>query len=174
MVPKDRSQHRSLHYTYPNYDVSALSKAVCGHQAWRLDQVRFYTGVSNASDDAYWNRFWAGKLRTVSRQGCNHFRRPLRCREKTVRLPGGREHTFSIQRIKPRSMATVITASFRASSVSRVRRAFRRLWATGSTAGPRCTGSMLLISTGSCLRKVPQSLVSRGRRRGPSNIGPVA
>ena len=57
-----------------------------------------------------------------------------------------------------RSMATAITASFRASSASRVRRAFRPMWATGSIAGPRCTGSMLPISTGWRLRRVPREL----------------
>jgi nucleoside-diphosphate-sugar epimerase len=48
-----------------------------------------------------------------------------------------------------RSMATVTTPLFRFLSGSRVRRALRRTWATGSTAGPLCTGSMLLISTAS-------------------------
>ncbi len=47
-----------------------------------------------------------------------------------------------------RCRATAITASFRVSSASRAKRAFRRMWATGSTAGPRCIGSMLRISTG--------------------------
>ena len=42
------------------------------------------------------------------------------------------------------------------SSASRVRRAFRRMWVTGSTAGPRYTGLMLRISSGSRLRRVPQ------------------
>ena len=41
-----------------------------------------------------------------------------------------------------RSMATAITASFRASSTSRAKRAFQRMWVTGLTAGPRRTGSM--------------------------------
>jgi hypothetical protein len=30
------------------------------------------------------------------------------------------------------------------------------MWVTALTAGPQCTGSMLLIFTGSCLRRVPQ------------------
>ena len=44
---------------------------------------------------------------------------------------------------------------YRRSSRWRVRRACRRMWATGSTAGPRCTGSMLPISTGWRLRRAP-------------------
>ena len=39
---------------------------------------------------------------------------------------------------------------------SRARRAFRPMWATGSTAGPRCTGSMRLNFTGWRWRRVPQ------------------
>jgi hypothetical protein len=52
-----------------------------------------------------------------------------------------------------RSMAMATTASFRLSSASRVKRASRRMWVTGSTAGPRCTGSMLPTSSGLALEK---------------------
>jgi hypothetical protein len=38
------------------------------------------------------------------------------------------------------------------------------MWVTGLTAGPRCTGSMLLIFTGSCLRRVPQGPGITGSR----------
>jgi NAD(P)-dependent dehydrogenase (short-subunit alcohol dehydrogenase family) len=54
------------------------------------------------------------------------------------------------------STAPAITASFRRSSALRVKRAFRRIQAMDSIAGPRCTGSMLLISTSSYLRSVPE------------------
>lgn len=37
-------------------------------------------------------------------------------------------------------------------------RALRPMWEMGSTAGPRCTGWMRLLSTGSCLREVPREL----------------
>lgn len=56
-----------------------------------------------------------------------------------------------------RFTAMVIAASFRLSSPSRVKRAFRRMWMTGLTAGPQCIGSMLPISSGWRLRRVPQA-----------------
>ena len=52
-------------------------------------------------------------------------------------------------------MATAITPSFHSSAVSLVIRVFRRMWATGSTVGLRCIGSMLRVSSGWCSRRVP-------------------
>jgi hypothetical protein len=65
-------------YTFPNYDVVALATAVCATRGWRLDQVRFYTGVPNSADNAQWSAFWAAKLLRMSRQGVVTFKRPLR------------------------------------------------------------------------------------------------
>ena len=55
------------------------------------------------------------------------------------------------------SMATATTASFLLSSPWRVKRALRRMWATGATAGPRCTGWMLPASSGWRWRKAPRA-----------------
>ncbi len=52
------------------------------------------------------------------------------------------------------STATAITALFRFLSASHAGRALRPTLEMGSTAGPRCTGSTLLIFTGSCWRRV--------------------
>lgn len=81
-------------YTYPNYDFPALAMAVCASNGWQLEQTRFYTGIPDASDDSFWNYFWAGKLRTLSRQGVQVFSRSLRYRNKVVRLPDGSTHAF--------------------------------------------------------------------------------
>ena len=81
-------------YTHPNYDILALSRAVCARQGWHLIQPRFYTGIPNHEDDAFWNHFWVAKLRTISWQGCHVYSRPLRYRNKTVRVPDGTEHSF--------------------------------------------------------------------------------
>lgn len=81
-------------YSYPNYDVYALATAACRAPGWTLVQTRFYTGVPAASDNAFWNHFWSGKLLALSRQGCVTFSRPLRYRNQRIRLPDGREHTF--------------------------------------------------------------------------------
>jgi uncharacterized LabA/DUF88 family protein len=81
-------------YTYPNYDFPALANAVCAASGWQLNQARFYTGIPDASDDPFWNYFWAGKLLNLSRQGAIVFSRSLRYRNKTVKLPNGSTHAF--------------------------------------------------------------------------------
>lgn len=81
-------------YTYPNYNPSALASAVCGEHGWNLVQTRFYTGVPDPEDDAFWHRFWSQKKLAMSRAGVVVFSRPLRYRNKTVVLPDGRQHSF--------------------------------------------------------------------------------
>lgn len=81
-------------YTYPNYNVKALATAICGKQDWRLVQTRFYTGIPALSDNPFWHKFWSAKLATMGNQGAHIFTRPLRYRNKTVKLPNGTEHTF--------------------------------------------------------------------------------
>lgn len=81
-------------YTYPNYDIRKLSECVCRQMNWNLLQARFYTGVPDRSDDAFWNQFWAAKLAAMGRQGVEVYSRPLRYRNKTVRVQGGATYTF--------------------------------------------------------------------------------
>jgi uncharacterized LabA/DUF88 family protein len=83
-------------YLYPNYDVAALTRVVCGQQGWRLEQTHFYTGIPDAADDSFWNHFWTAKLAAMGRLGVRVFSRPLRYRNQTVRLPGGGSHTFLV------------------------------------------------------------------------------
>lgn len=84
----------SFGYTYPNYNVLGLAGELCAAQGWQLVQVRFYTGIPDASDDPFWHHFWTHKLATMGRQGVVVFSRPLRYRNRTVRLPDGTQHTF--------------------------------------------------------------------------------
>lgn len=81
-------------YPFPNYDVIALSQAICLKAGWTLKEVRFYTGIPHQQDNAFWNYFWSGKLAVMGRQGVQVFSRPLRYRNKRVRLPDGSIHTF--------------------------------------------------------------------------------
>ncbi|MGB6874963.1 MAG: NYN domain-containing protein [Candidatus Acidiferrales bacterium] len=81
-------------YSYPNYDVNALSHSLCGARGWDLIQVRFYTGIPDASDDPEKNHFWSGKLAVMGKQAVEVFSRPLRYRNKKVRLPDNTTHTF--------------------------------------------------------------------------------
>jgi hypothetical protein len=81
-------------HVYPNYDPVALSNAVCVSKGWRCAQVRFYTGVPDAADNAFWNHFWVAKGAQMGRQGVHVCTRPLRYRNKQVKLPDGSIHTF--------------------------------------------------------------------------------
>lgn len=83
-------------YTYPNYDVTALARRVCEEREWELKQVRFYTGVPAAQDNAFWNRFWQAKLPVIGREGTWIYSRPLRYRNKTLQSREGRWHTFLV------------------------------------------------------------------------------
>jgi uncharacterized LabA/DUF88 family protein len=83
-------------YHYPNYDVTALSNAICQSQNWNLASVRFYTGIPDATDDPFWNSFWTAKLAQMGRQRVCVYSRPLRYRNQTVRLPNGQAVTTLI------------------------------------------------------------------------------
>src|SRR5712692_405128 len=84
----------SFGHSFPNYDVRALSEAVCQSAGWRLAQVRFYTGIPDPADDPRWHQFWSGKLAIMGREGVRVFSRPLRYRNRTVKLPDGTQHTY--------------------------------------------------------------------------------
>jgi uncharacterized LabA/DUF88 family protein len=84
----------SFGYSYPNYDVLALARAVCAGSGWDLVQTRFYTGVPSPQDDAFWNYFWSHKLAQLGRQGVFTYSRPLRYRNRVVKLPDGTEHSY--------------------------------------------------------------------------------
>jgi uncharacterized LabA/DUF88 family protein len=81
-------------YTYPNFDPSALARETCTRQGWKLDQVRFYTGIPDPADDPFWSHFWLHKLAMLGRQGVVVYSRSLRYRNRRVRLPDGIEHTY--------------------------------------------------------------------------------
>jgi uncharacterized LabA/DUF88 family protein len=81
-------------HKFPNYDPVALSQAVCASKGWQCEQVRFYTGVPDPSDNPFWNHFWVAKGAQMGREGVYVFTRPLRYRNKEIQLPGGGTHTF--------------------------------------------------------------------------------
>ncbi|WP_374652407.1 NYN domain-containing protein [Dongia sp.] len=81
-------------YTFPNFDVKLLAERVCVDQGWKCEGVRFYTGVPDASDNAFWNHFWTAKGAQMGRQGVHLFTRSLRYRNKQVKLPDGTIHSF--------------------------------------------------------------------------------
>jgi len=83
-------------YSYPNYNVRALAERVCQAKGWSLLSVHFYTGIPDASDDASWNHFWTAKLTQMARTGVHTFSRPLRYRNRSVRLPDGQIQTVLV------------------------------------------------------------------------------
>ena len=57
------------------YDVVKLADALATRISGRtLAEVRFYTGVPTARQDAFWNRLWNNKLRHIGRQGVHVYR----------------------------------------------------------------------------------------------------
>lgn len=76
-------------YPFPNFDVKKLAQHVCLLRGWQLDQVRFYTGFPDASDNPFWNHFWMAKLAQMGREGIHVYSRPLRYRNQTIVLQDG-------------------------------------------------------------------------------------
>jgi uncharacterized LabA/DUF88 family protein len=76
-------------YTYPNYDVDALARAITGFQGWQLAQTRFYTGIPDRIQNPPWHRFWSRKLAVMGRQGVIVFARQLKYRDRLVRRADG-------------------------------------------------------------------------------------
>jgi uncharacterized LabA/DUF88 family protein len=81
-------------YRYPNYDVAALAREACKSNGWELTEARFYTGIHDAAAIPFWNAFWVKKTAQMGQTGVRVVTRPLRYRNKSVRLPDGTEHTF--------------------------------------------------------------------------------
>ena len=80
-------------YTFPNYDPLKLAQEVCNWQQWRLDQVRFYTGVPAVEDSPRWHAFWRAKLAQMGRLGVWTYSRQLQYRKKYL-LQNGVKHTY--------------------------------------------------------------------------------
>lgn len=78
---------------YPNFDSGKLAEGVCSLQGWSLVETRFYTGVPDARDNAFWNHFWTAKLAQMGREGVVTFSRSLRYRNQAIKLPDGSTHT---------------------------------------------------------------------------------
>lgn len=87
------SVREAFGYTYPNYDPLLLSRKVCQLNNWILAGTRFYTGVPDTRDNAFWNAFWAQKMAVMGRQGINVYKRSLRYRNHRIKLPDGTEYT---------------------------------------------------------------------------------
>jgi uncharacterized LabA/DUF88 family protein len=83
-------------YSFPNYDVAALTRALCTTKGWTLCQSRFYTGVPAPADKPFWSQFWRAKLATMANQRVHVFSRRLRYRNQTILLPDGQPRTVLV------------------------------------------------------------------------------
>ena len=81
-------------YIFPNFDIRLLASEMCAAQGWDVIECRFYTGIPNPGDNAFWNSFWVKKTAQMGRAGIKVFTRPLRYRNKVVQLPDGNSHIF--------------------------------------------------------------------------------
>lgn len=81
---------------YPNYDIKLLSETICAKQGWSVSKIRFYTGIPDVSDDAFWHNFWSKKLAAMGQIGIKIFSRPLRYRNQNIKLPDGKTHTILV------------------------------------------------------------------------------
>ena len=81
-------------YKFPDFDIGALAREVCTSNGWELTEARFYTGIHDATANPFWNAFWVKKTAQMGQTGIKVITRPLRYRNKSVRLPDGTEHTF--------------------------------------------------------------------------------
>ncbi len=94
------SAKEAFGYRWPNYDIGQLARTICNQQGWQCSNIQFYTGVPEASDNAFWNHFWNAKLAAMGTRGVKVFRRALRYRNQTVSLPSGSSHTFLVAQEK--------------------------------------------------------------------------
>lgn len=83
-------------HRYPNYDPLALTQRICQQQGWQFQATRFYSGIPDPKDNAFWNHFWTAKMGAMGHRGIHVFSRPLRYRNQTVQLPTGTTHTFLV------------------------------------------------------------------------------
>jgi uncharacterized LabA/DUF88 family protein len=81
-------------YRFPNYNVGALAREACNLNGWELTESRFYTGIHDAVANPFWNAFWVNKTAQMGQTGIKVITRPLRYRNKSVRLPDGTDYTF--------------------------------------------------------------------------------
>lgn len=81
-------------YRFPNYDIAELARVVSEPNGWQLTETRFYTGVPDATAEPVWNSFWVNKATHMGQRGIKVITRPLRYRNKIVRLPDGTQHSF--------------------------------------------------------------------------------
>lgn len=75
----------------PDYDIVALSKALCESKGWELGKLFFYTGMPTHEEQPHWAGYWERKLDRMREQGApvEIYAPPLRYHTDWVRQPNG-------------------------------------------------------------------------------------
>ena len=87
------------HY-HPNYDPAQLAAVVCLREGWVNQQVRFYTGIPDASRDRRWHAYWTRRLTVMRRAGIHVTTRTLSYHRKTISLSDGSVEDHFVPREK--------------------------------------------------------------------------
>ena len=83
-----RSAKDTFGSRYPDTDFQLLARRVCGIKDWDLVQTRFYIGLPEVTEDAFWHNFWMEKLGHMYIDGVWTYSRPLAYRNQTFQIPG--------------------------------------------------------------------------------------
>lgn len=76
-------------YPFPNYDPLKLSQEICRVHGFQVQQVRFYTGVPESSDNPFWHEFWNKKIQFMKTRNIEVYRRELVYRNESISCPDG-------------------------------------------------------------------------------------
>ncbi len=74
-------------YQSPNYEPQKLTSHICDSYNWKLEKIRFYTGVPKADENKKLHEFWSQKTRFLKQRGVEVFKHPLYYRYKEVECP---------------------------------------------------------------------------------------
>ena len=73
-------------------DAKGATRCAAGRSVVQNGPVVQSPGVPEPTDSAFWNHFWNSKMGAMGHRGVRVFSRPLRYRNKRVRLADGTEH----------------------------------------------------------------------------------
>jgi len=83
------SAKEAFGYPFPNYDPMKLSQEICLQHGFSLEQVRFYTGVPERTDNEYWHEFWKKKIQFMKTRNIHVYSRQLVYRNESITCPDG-------------------------------------------------------------------------------------
>lgn len=98
-------------YTFPNFDIRILATEICAGQGWDLIECRFYTGIPNPADNAFWNSFWAKKQPKWEDPALRSSPAPCAIAIRSFDFPTGQTTAFSPEKKKALTYALRSTFS---------------------------------------------------------------